>query len=108
MPDGEDTHHHHHHQMLPNARLLENEDLVPTKLEERTWHLKDFAALWVGMCVCIPTYMLSSALIAGGMSWWQALLTIALGNTIGNNNHNHSRRYHHQPPPPLQCCFLWC
>jgi NCS1 family nucleobase:cation symporter-1 len=34
------------------------------------------------MSVCIPTYMLASGLIAGGMSWWQAIATILLGNLI--------------------------
>ena len=34
------------------------------------------------MAHCIPTYMLASGLIAAGMSWWQALLTILLGNII--------------------------
>jgi NCS1 family nucleobase:cation symporter-1 len=34
------------------------------------------------MSVCIPTYMLASGLIAGGMSWWQAIGTILLGNLI--------------------------
>ena len=34
------------------------------------------------MAHCIPTYMLASGLIAAGMNWWQALVTILLGNTI--------------------------
>ena len=34
------------------------------------------------MAHCIPTYMLASGLIASGMNWWQALVTILLGNTI--------------------------
>lgn len=59
-----------------------NEDLVPTTLEERKWTRWHIAALWVGMAVCIPTYMLAAGLIASGMTWWQALLTIAAGNTI--------------------------
>ena len=42
----------------------------------------NYAALWVAMSVCIPTYMLASGLIAGGMSWWQAIGTILLGNLI--------------------------
>ena len=42
----------------------------------------NYAALWVGMSVCIPTYMLASGLIAGGMDSWQALGTILLGNMI--------------------------
>jgi NCS1 family nucleobase:cation symporter-1 len=34
------------------------------------------------MSACIPTYMLASGLIGGGMNWWQAILTIFLGNLI--------------------------
>jgi NCS1 family nucleobase:cation symporter-1 len=34
------------------------------------------------MSLCIPTYMLASSLIGGGMNWWQAILTIFLGNTV--------------------------
>jgi NCS1 family nucleobase:cation symporter-1 len=63
-------------------RKLINKDLAPTKISERSWSTYNIAALWVGMSVCIPTYMLASGLIAGGMNWWQALLTIGLGNII--------------------------
>src|SRR5206468_4167848 len=59
-----------------------NRDIAPTKISQRTWGTYNIAALWIGMSVCIPTYMLSSGLIAGGMNWWQAILTIALGNVI--------------------------
>jgi len=59
-----------------------NADLAPTLKSERRWRLKDIAALWVSMSACIPTYMLASSLIAEGMNWWQAVLTIFLGNTI--------------------------
>jgi len=59
-----------------------NSDLAPTTLAQRTWGVKDIAALWVSMSACIPTYMLASSLIAEGMNWWQAVLTIFLGNTI--------------------------
>src|SRR5271163_2836360 len=41
-----------------------------------------FAALWISMSACIPTYMLASSLIGGGMNWWEAVLTIFLGNLI--------------------------
>lgn len=61
---------------------LINDDLAPTKISQRSWGTYNIAALWVGMSVCIPTYMLASGLIAGGMNWWQALLTITLGNII--------------------------
>ena len=61
---------------------LYNEDLAPVPPGRRNWRLYNYAALWVGMSVCIPTYMLASGLIAGGMSWWQAIGTILLGNLI--------------------------
>jgi len=61
---------------------LFNHDLAPIPLEKRTWGLYNYASLWVAMSVCIPTYMLASGLIAGGMSWWQAIGTILLGNLV--------------------------
>jgi len=61
---------------------LYNKDLAPIPPERRTWGIYNYAALWVAMSVCIPTYMLASGLIAGGMSWWQAIGTILLGNLI--------------------------
>jgi NCS1 family nucleobase:cation symporter-1 len=66
---------------ITNRKLI-NDDLAPSNLSQRTWSTYNIAALWVGMSVCIPTYMLASGLIAGGMNWLQALLTIALGNII--------------------------
>jgi NCS1 family nucleobase:cation symporter-1 len=61
---------------------LYNEDLAPVPQSRRTWGLYSYASLWVAMSVCIPTYMLASGLIAGGMNWWQAVGTILLGNLI--------------------------
>lgn len=61
---------------------LYNEDLAPVPQEERTWNMWNLAALWVGMSVCIPTYMLAAGLMKAGMNWWQALFTITLGNII--------------------------
>ena len=59
-----------------------NEDLAPVADGRRTWGTYEIAALWIGMAVCIPTYMLAAGLVAGGMSWWQAVATITLGNAI--------------------------
>jgi len=61
---------------------LYNKDLAPTGIDHRTWGTYNIASLWVGLSVCIPTYMLASGLISGGMSWKQAVFTIALGNAI--------------------------
>jgi len=69
-------------QSIPHDPSLYNADLAPVPQERRTWGLYNYVSLWVAMSVCIPTYMLASGLIAGGMSWWQAILTILLGNLI--------------------------
>ena len=61
---------------------LYNEDLAPIPQSRRDWGVYNYASLWVGMSVCIPTYMLASGLIAGGMDWRQAIGTILLGNLI--------------------------
>ena len=61
---------------------LYNEDLAPVPASRRKWGVLSFAALWISMSACIPTYMLASSLIGGGMNWWQAVLTIFLGNLI--------------------------
>ena len=61
---------------------LSNADLAPVPMERRTWRVGSIAALWISMSACIPTYMLASSLIGGGMNWWQAILTIFLGNVI--------------------------
>ena len=61
---------------------LYNEDLAPTSAAARTWRWTSIAALWVGMVVCVPTYMLSSSLVDAGMSWLQAIATILLGNLV--------------------------
>jgi len=64
------------------ANSLTNPDLAPTKPEQRTWSTWHIAALWIGMAVCIPTYTLAAGMIAQGMAWWQATLTVLLGNVI--------------------------
>src|ERR671922_2266754 len=65
-----------------SASPLWNPDLAPTPPERRTWSTYNIAALWIGMSVVITTYTLASGLMSQGMSWWQAMLTILLGNTI--------------------------
>ena len=64
------------------ASPLYNHDLAPVPLSQRNWTTYNYAALWVSMAHCIPTYMLASGLMTAGMNWSQALLTILLGNTI--------------------------
>ena len=66
---------------IQQSRLY-NDDLAPVPQSRRKWGMLSFAALWISMSACIPTYMLASSLIGGGMNWWQAVLTIFLGNLI--------------------------
>ena len=64
------------------ASPLYNRDLAPVPVSGRKWTTYNYAALWISMAHCIPTYMLAAGLMSTGMSWWQALVTILLGNTI--------------------------
>src|SRR5487761_712832 len=59
-----------------------NKELSPVPPERRTWGTYAYAALWISMSVNIPTYMLASGMIAGGMNWKQALFTVFLGNLL--------------------------
>ncbi|HUP89930.1 MAG TPA: NCS1 family nucleobase:cation symporter-1 [Longimicrobiales bacterium] len=64
------------------ASPLWNHDLAPVPLADRNWTTYNYAALWISMAHCIPTYMMASGLLAAGMNWQQALITILLGNII--------------------------
>ncbi len=61
---------------------LYNDDIRPATAAERHWSVANMASLWIGMVVCVPTYTLAASLIKEGMSWWQAVMTIMLGNVI--------------------------
>ena len=59
-----------------------NRDMAPVPASGRKWGARDFLVLWVSMSACITTYNLASLDISKGMNWWQAVLTIFLGNVI--------------------------
>ncbi len=65
----------------PDPSLI-NDDIGPTSQDERKWSVLNMASLWIGMVVCVPTYMLAGGLVEQGMNWWQAVLTVCLGNII--------------------------
>jgi NCS1 family nucleobase:cation symporter-1 len=68
-------------ELVPDPRYW-NADMAPVPLANRRWGVRDMAVLWISMAACIPTYMLASSLISEGMNWWQAVLTIFLGNVV--------------------------
>jgi NCS1 family nucleobase:cation symporter-1 len=65
-----------------NDPTLSNADLLPTTAAQRHWGWKDFAALWVGMVVCVPTYTMASSMLDQGFSWQRAVLLVLLANCI--------------------------
>ena len=67
---------------MTTENALWNADLAPVGDKLRTWSWINISALWVGMVVSVPAYLLASGLMQEGMAWWQAVLTIFLGNLI--------------------------
>jgi len=61
---------------------LFSEDLAPVPVNQRTWNKWHLAAIWVGMAVCIPTYLLASYMIKTGLNWYEALIIIGVANLI--------------------------
>jgi NCS1 family nucleobase:cation symporter-1 len=86
MPANEVQHPDGRVELVSTGRIekspLYNRDLAPVPISRRNWTTYNYAALWISMAHCIPTYMLASGLMTAGMNWWQALVTILLGNTI--------------------------
>ena len=66
----------------PQTDALWNPDLAPTTPEQRNWAWYHYAALWVGMIVAVPAWMLAAGLVEQGMSAGQAALTVLLGNLV--------------------------
>ena len=69
-------------QELSKYKTIYTDDTKPIHGSQREWGSWDIAALWIGIMVSIPVYMLASGLIASGMNWWQSILVIVLGHTI--------------------------
>jgi nucleobase:cation symporter-1, NCS1 family len=64
------------------SETLTNRDLAPTPPAARTWSAWDLASLWVGMSICIPSYMLASTMIGAGVGWKASLAAVFAGNAI--------------------------
>lgn len=61
---------------------LSGQDMAPLPHEDRTWTMWDMTAIWVGMAVCIPTYLLASNMIRSGLSWEASLIIITIANLV--------------------------
>jgi len=70
------------HRFANSSPELWNADLAPTDAAHRTWRAWHYVALWIGMVMCIPCYMLAAGLIDQGFSAWQAVCIVLAGNLI--------------------------
>ena len=61
---------------------LHNDDLAPVPIAKRTWTTYNYIALWIGMAHNVATWTLAAGLIALGMAWYQAILTIMIANVL--------------------------
>jgi len=68
---------------MPNAEnRLTNADLAPVTPGDRTWAWYHFAALWLGMVIAVPAYMIPATMLDSGMSAGEAVVTVLLGNLV--------------------------
>ncbi|WP_066254255.1 NCS1 family nucleobase:cation symporter-1 [Neobacillus drentensis] len=69
-------------QVASSNQSMWNDDLRPCTKEEHSWSGTKFALLWISMTICLPIYSAASGMIALGMNWWEAVLTVFLGSCI--------------------------
>ena len=68
---------------VDNADLIRfNQDIAPTTGPQKTWTFYNYLSLWIGLAHNIPTYLMAGGFIALGLNWWQAILTVLVGNLI--------------------------
>ncbi|KAG0568488.1 hypothetical protein KC19_6G022800 [Ceratodon purpureus] len=65
----------------PDSSLY-NKDFAPTMVGERIFSVWDMACLWIGLVVGVPTYYMAGSLVEMGMSWWEGILTVLIGNLV--------------------------
>jgi NCS1 family nucleobase:cation symporter-1 len=70
------------HSAAEKNHSMWNDDLRPCTLAEHSWPGSKFASLWIGMCLCIPTYTLAGSMISLGLNWWEAVLAIFVGSVV--------------------------
>jgi NCS1 family nucleobase:cation symporter-1 len=65
-----------------NQTALSNADLAPVTADQRTWRWYHFAALWLGMVIAVPAYMIPASMLPAGFSALQAVGIVLLGNLV--------------------------
>lgn len=67
---------------LPHGSQWINEDVRPVEAERRTWTFLAYHNFWLLINCNIATYLTGSALIPLGLTWWQAIIAIVVGNFV--------------------------
>ncbi|KAK8138607.1 hypothetical protein PG984_001987 [Apiospora sp. TS-2023a] len=67
---------------LESTDCLTNNDLKPVEPERRQWGPWNFVGFWIADSFNINTWMISSSMIVGGLSWWQSWLCVWIGYAI--------------------------
>ncbi|SPO07077.1 related to uracil permease [Cephalotrichum gorgonifer] len=67
---------------LPHGSKWINEDIRPVESGRRTWTWLTFHNMWLLINCNIATFLTGSALIPLGLTWWQAIIAITIGNVI--------------------------
>ncbi|EJD08121.1 uncharacterized protein FOMMEDRAFT_75185 [Fomitiporia mediterranea MF3/22] len=65
--------------------MLVNHDLKPVEPERRQWSAWNFVGFWIADSFNINTWMISSSMIVGGLSWWQSWICVWLGYFIAGS-----------------------
>ncbi|KAK8082096.1 uracil permease protein [Apiospora saccharicola] len=74
--------HRHSLLALESTHCLTNNDLKPVEPERRQWGPWNFVGFWIADSFNINTWMISSSMIVGGLSWWQSWLCVWIGYAI--------------------------
>ncbi|KAL4793049.1 permease for cytosine/purines, uracil, thiamine, allantoin-domain-containing protein [Aspergillus venezuelensis] len=67
---------------LPHESRWINDDVRPVDKARRTWGFLTFHNFWLLINCNISSYLTGSSLIPLGLTWWQAIIAIVIGNIL--------------------------
>ncbi|PNY21209.1 Uncharacterized protein TCAP_07265 [Tolypocladium capitatum] len=67
---------------LEHVSPLVNDDIRPCEARRRTWTSLAFHNFWLLINCNIATFLTGSALVPLGLAWWQAIVSIVIGNIL--------------------------
>ncbi|MEY2194337.1 NCS1 family nucleobase:cation symporter [Neobacillus sp. BF23-41] len=69
-------------QVILDDSFSDNTDLLPTKLEARTWKFSHYFSIWIGSVHNVPSYVTIGGFFALGLSIWQVFFIIMISSII--------------------------